>query len=174
MKIVSLCGSLRKDSWNKKALQNTEIIAKELGAEVVFFDLKENSLPFYDADLHITEFPAIIARFRELVFSADALLLASPEYNHSVTGVLKNAIDWLSVKVNVLDGKRAIIFGVSSGVYGTVRGQVHLRQILAALNVIVLPQPQVLISISHFGEDGNLKQEVLEKLKVLIKKTIII
>jgi chromate reductase len=174
MKIVSLCGSLRKDSWNKKALQIAEIIAKELGAEVFFFDLKENPLPLYDADLHPTDFPPAIAHFRELVLGADVILFASPEYNHSITGALKNAIDWLSVKINILDGKRAAIFGVSSGIYGTVRGQAHLRQILAALNVSIVPQPQVLISISHFDENGNLKQEVLEKLKVLIKKTITI
>ena len=103
------------------------------------------------------------------------MLIASPEYNHSITGALKNAIDWLSRGGNSLDGKVAAVFGASSGLFGTARGQIHVRQILAVLNVLVIPHP--LIYIRQAGEafqpDGSLTDpKTAEQLKRLVERAL--
>ena len=109
------------------------------------------------------------------VEAADVLLLASPEYNYSISGALKNAIDWLSRGKNSLDGKVAAVFGASSGIYGTARGQIAVRQILAALNVIVIPQPFVYIGTAAdaYNPDGFFKNpKTAELLKRLVERAM--
>jgi len=174
--VLGISGSLRTDSYNRKALQVAKSIAIELGSNVSEIDLKTLPLPLYDADIEASGFPENVVKIRSLVKEADLILIATPEYNHSISGVLKNAIDWLSTGGdNVLDGKTAVIFGASTGFYGTLRAQIHLRQILTALNVFMIPQPQVFIRNAReaFDEKGSLKDlKVYNQLKELIQKTM--
>lgn len=157
LKVLGISGSLRRDSYNRKALQVAKRFAADAGAEVSEADLKELALPIYDGDIEAQGLPDSVVRLKAAVAAADLLLIASPEYNHSITGALKNAIDWLSRQGNSLDGKVAAVFGASTGVFGTARGQYHLRQTLAALNVTVIPQPQVYIgrAAEAFQPDGG-------------------
>lgn len=176
LKAVALSGSLRKDSYNRKVLQIAKKIAAEHGIDVLEADLKELALPLYDGDIEDKYgLPEPVKKLKDLVENADIVIIASPEYNHSVSGALKNAIDWLTRTNNSLSKKVAVILGVSSGIYGTVRGQNHLRQILTALNVYIVPQPQVLIGPADTAilPDGSLNNpKTQELLESLIKKTI--
>ena len=175
IKVVAISGSLRLDSYNRKALRAAERFASEAGASVEEIDLKELNLPLYDGDIEARGFPESVQKLKSVVESSDVLLIASPEYNHSISGALKNAIDWLSRGKNSLDGKTAAIFGASTGLFGTIRGQAHLRQILAALNVTMVSQPQVFIRLANeaFNIDGTLQDVKLHnQLKELINRTI--
>jgi chromate reductase, NAD(P)H dehydrogenase (quinone) len=175
IKVLAICGSLRKDSLNRKALLVAKKMATDFGAQVSEIDLKDLDLPIYDGDIEAVGLPDSVLQIKKDVEDSDILLIASPEYNYSISGALKNTIDWLSRGGNSLNNKSAVIFGASPGALGTVRGQFHLRQILEALNVFVLPQPQVFIKNAKeaFDDEGNLKDEKLkEKLSNLIKKTI--
>ena len=175
LKIVGISGSLRKDSYNRKALHIAMQIVTDAGMDVEEIDLKELNLPLYDADIEARGFPESVLVLRSKVESADVILIASPEYNHSITGVLKNTIDWLSTGKNVLDGKTAVIFGASTGPFGTLRAQFHLRQVLTALNVFLIPQPQVYIRFAKeaFNVDGSFNDpKVKNQLKELITKSL--
>lgn len=175
LKVLGICGSLRKESYNRKLLQIAKRYVIEQGIDVIEFDLKENPLPLYDQDIEDQGFPENVIKLNNAVKEADILLIASPEYNHSVTGVLKNAIDWLSRGESPIEGKIAAVFGVSDGRFGTVRGQIILREILRALNIYLLPQPEVLVRFGEkaFDETGNLTDKKTDdKLKDLIIKTI--
>jgi len=174
LKIIGISGSLRKDSYNRKALRIAKQLALKIGIDVEEIDLKELNLPLYDGDIESGGFPDSVKRMRASIKESDVLLIATPEYNHSVPGGFKNAIDWLSTAENVLDGKVAAIFGASTGQFGTMRAQQHLRQILTALNVIILPQPQVFIRSAKelFNPDGSLNDlKVQAQLKELVEKT---
>lgn len=177
LKVLGMSGSLRSDSYNRKVLQVAKKIAADLGAEVSEIDLRELNLPMYDGDIESAGIPEPVQKLKAAILEADVLLIASPEYNYSVSGALKNAIDWASRPYgnNSLDGKFAAIFGVSIGSFGTLRGQYHLREILFSVNVSVLPQPQVFIGPSSdaFNPDGSFKNEkTVELLKSLIQKTL--
>jgi chromate reductase len=147
----------------------------DAGVEVVMADLKALDLPIYDFDIEAVGMPANVLAVGEMVKACDVLLIASPEYNYSVSGALKNFIDWVSrIKPNPFSGKYAAIFGASTGMMGTVRGQNQLRQILSCVNVFLLPQPQALVAMaeSAFEADGSLKNPLYEKnLKELLIKT---
>lgn len=174
IRVLAISGSLRKDSYNRKALKIAKNIATKLGAEVKEADLKQLNLPIYDGDIEAKGFPQSVKKLKKLVEEADVLLIASPEYNRSISGALKNAIDWLSRSNNSLDNKVVAIFGASTGNFGTLRGQNHLRQILAALNVFILPQPQVFIPLAHeaFSPNGSLKdKKIYKRLDNLIQQT---
>jgi chromate reductase len=173
--VLGISGSLRRDSYNRKALQIAKRYAAEAGVEVAEADLKELALPIYDGDIEAQGLPESVLRLKAAVEAADVLLIASPEYNHSISGALKNAIDWLSRQKNSLDGKVAAVFGASTGVFGTARGQYHLRQTLASLNVLVIPQPQVYIgsAADAFHPDGSLKNpKTAEALKRLVERAL--
>ncbi len=175
LKILGISGSLRRASYNRKALQIAKKICRDFGAEVKEADLKKLKLPIYDQDIEDRAFPKSVLTLKEKVEAADILLIASPEYNHSISGALKNAIDWLSRGKNSLDGKFAVVFGASPGKFGTMRGQKHLREILDALNVFVLPQPKVFISRADkaFDKKEDFKDKNLHlRLEKLIQKTI--
>lgn len=174
LKVLGISGSLRIDSYNRKVLQIAKRIAADLGAEVSEIDLKGFVLPVYDGDIEIKGMPETVLKLKRIIEETDVILIASPEYNYSIPGGLKNAIDWLSRGKNSLDGKIAAIFGASNGPFGTVRGQRHLRETLSALNVFILPQPQVFVRLAGeaFNPDGSLKDEVINnRLKELIQKT---
>jgi chromate reductase len=174
LNILAICGSLRTESFNRKALQIAKKIASELGANVREMDLKTLALPVFDQDLRAHGFPESVVTLKHAIEAADVLLIATPEYNHSIPGPLKNAIDWASDKTNPFSGKTAAIFGVSTGLFGTLRAQLHLLHVLAALNVELVPQPQVFIRSAReaFLPDGSLADASTAKLlNVLMEET---
>ena len=175
LRVLGISGSLRRDSYNRKALQIAKRFAAEAGAEVTESDLKELALPIYDGDIEAQGLPESVLRLKAAVEAADVLLIASPEYNHSISGALKNAIDWLSRQKNSLDGKVAAVFGASTGVFGTARGQYHLRQTLAALNVLVITAPQIYIGTAAdaFDAAGSFKNpKTAELLQRLVERAL--
>jgi chromate reductase len=145
MKILGISGSLRRDSWNTAALREVAALLPEAHA----FELAEiGDLPLMNQDLEQDgKYPAPVQRFRDAVLAADALLIATPEYNASIPAPLKNAIDWGSRPANVFTGKPAAIIGVGAGLLGTSRAQYPLRQTLGVLSVQLLSQPEVFIGL---------------------------
>ncbi len=175
LKVLGIAGSLRSKSYNRYVLHEALQYAEGLGANTSELSSDDLMIPLYDADLEKRGIPSEVGQIRELVANTDVLLIASPEYNYSITGVLKNLIDWLSTPSNVLDGQVAAIFGTSSGGFGTVRGQNHLRDVLSALNVFMLPLPQVYVSYNQkaFDENGRLVDvKTSQRLKELVEKTL--
>lgn len=175
LKALAISGSLRTGSYNRKALQIAKQIAVLLGAEVQELDLRELNLPIYDRDIQDRGWPESVQRLKKEVEISDVLIIASPEYNYGTSGALKNAIDWASRgERNSFSGKVAVIFGASTGGFGTLRGQFQLRQILTSVSVLVLPQPQVFISRAEeaFNPDGSFRDpKNFDSLKALIEKT---
>jgi len=157
--ILGIAGSLRKASFNRAALRAAQKLAPESSA-VSLFEL-EGIPPFnQDEEIHL---PERVRQFKEAIRAADAILLVTPEYNYSVPGVLKNAIDWASRPYgdNAWDGKPAAIMGASPGLYGTVRAQNHLRQICVNINLLPLNRPEVMIAQARekFDAEGNLTDQ---------------
>ncbi|PHJ54982.1 NADPH-dependent FMN reductase [Nostoc linckia z18] len=185
-KILAFAGSTRIDSYNKKLVKIAAAGAKAAGAEVTDLDLRDLPLPLYDEDLEAQEgMPANARTLKDLMISHQGFLIASPEYNSSLTAVLKNAIDWASrpypneSPLAAFSGKVATIMSASPGGLGGLRGLVHLRSILGNIKVLVLPD-QIAVSKAYeaFNADGTLKdpkqQESIEKLgegltKILFK-----
>jgi len=173
VRILGICGSLRARSYNRAALNAAVELAP---ANVVFDSFTPTDIPLFnqaDEDNPL----ASVLQLKDKVMTADALLFVTPEYNHSVPGVLKNVIDWGSrpPAENVWRGKPAAIMGASPGALGTVRAQEHLRQILWGLNVFVLPQPEVLITnaATRFDDHGNLTDEkTREFVRLLIRNLV--
>jgi chromate reductase len=175
LNVLAFAGSLRKESYNRKALRIAIDIARNLGATVHEIDLKVLALPVFDADLRENGFPDSVQAWKREIEASDMLLIATPEHNHSVPGPLKNAIDWASDKTNPFEGKVAAIIGASTGLVGTVRAQIHLRQILGSLEVQTLSQPQVLIRTARtaFNPDGSFADAHLHRqIEALIQKTM--
>ena len=163
-RILAFAGSTRKESFNKKLVQNAVKGARDAGAEVTLIDLKDFPLPLFDQDLEAEQgMPENGAKLKKLFIDHDGLLVASPEYNSSVTAVLKNAIDWVSrpapgePPLVALKGKVAALMSASPGALGGLRGLVHLRSILGNIGVIVLPD-QIAVARAHeaFQPDGSL------------------
>ena len=156
IKILGIAGSLRKESYNRGALRAAAELVPE-GSVMETFDLAE--IPVFDQDRE-SDPPAIIAEFKKAIREADAILFVTPEYNYSVPGVLKNAIDWASRPYgqSAWDGKPAAIMGASSGNIGTARAQYHLRQICVFLNMHLINRPEVMIgkTAERFDKDSNL------------------
>ena len=143
MKIIALVGSIRRSSYNRKlAAFVQKRYADQL--DVTIPDL--GALPFYDQDIEL-EAPTTVQAFKQAVLDADGVIFVTPEYNHSVPGVLGNAIDWLSRVERPLIGKPVMILGATMGPLGTVRAQSHLRQILDSPGVAarVLPGDEFLL-----------------------------
>ena len=154
--IVGIAGSLRKASFNRGALR----AAVELAPPGVTIQALEiGDLPLYNQDLEVDP-PSVVRRFRATVKTADAVLLATPEYNYSIPGVLKNALDWGSrpPAENAWRGKPVAILGASGGMLGTARAQYHLRQVFVTLDMYPLNKPEVMIAGARekFDADGNL------------------
>src|SRR5690348_5717353 len=154
MKVLALVGSLRKGSYNKSALRAAQEL-KPAGMEIESAEIGD--LPLYDDDLREAGYPPAVQRLRDQIKAADALLFVTPEYNYSVPGVLKNAIDWASRPPNQpLDGKPAAIMGSSTGRLGTARAQYHLRQMCVFVNVLPVNRPEVMLAGASklFDADG--------------------
>ena len=163
IRVLGISGSLRRDSWNTLLLRAAQKLAPA-GMTIEIASIRE--LPFYDGDVEAAGMPEAVAAFRAQIKAADALLIASPEYNASVSGVLKNAIDWASrPPAQPLDGKPIAVFGTSPGATGTIRGQAHLRQILANVNGLVLVQPVVAVGNApqRLDADATITDEATRK-----------
>lgn len=159
IKILGIVGSLRQQSYNRFALK----AAQELVPDGATLDLIElHNIPVFDQDNELTP-PASVLEFKRRILAADAILFATPEYNYSLPGGLKNAIDWASrpYRDSAWPGKPAAIMGASIGNLGTARAQYHLRQILVTLNMPVVNQPEVMIGNAdlRFAPDGRLTDE---------------
>jgi chromate reductase len=171
--IVGFCGSIRKDSINKALL----IQAGKLLPEHCQFTLADISqLPHYNQDLE-NDLPSSVRELARLAQSADGFLISSPEYNYSVPGVLKNALDWLSRQFvgTPLATKPVAIMGATPGQFGTARAQVHLRDILFGLNMAPISRPEVLVPQAHtkFDDNGALTDETsLQFLKQLVDNLV--
>ena len=172
VRILGFAGSLRKQSYNRSALR-AAVTLIPAGITLETFDLTD--IPPFNQD-HEREAPAAVRQFKAAVKAADAILIVTPEYNYSVPGVLKNAIDWASRPYgdNAWDGKPVGIMGASIGMLGTGRAQYHLRQMFVFLNMFPLNQPEVMIAQADekFDEEGNLKdttttQKIRELLEAL-------
>jgi chromate reductase len=159
IRILGIVGSLRKDSYNRATLKAAQQLVPA-GAVIELAELQ--GIPVFDQDQEMTP-PAAVVAFKQRILAADAILFATPEYNYSLPGALKNAIDWASRPYgeSAWLGKPAAVMGASPGNLGTARAQYHLRQILVSLNMPVVNQPEVMISnaTQRFGADGSLTDE---------------
>ena len=169
LKILGFAGSLRRNSYNRGALKAAQALAAA-DVKIEIFDL--GGIPAFNQDDEADP-PKIVAGFREKIAAADAVLIATPEYNYSVPGVLKNAIDWGSRPYGkgALIGKPAAIMGASIGMLATSRAQYHLRQSFVGLNMCVLNQPEVMIPFAAkvFDAKGNITDDkVRDKIKELV------
>ena len=159
MKIVGISGSLRKGSYNSAALRAAQQVAPE-GTTIEIAEVAD--LPLYNDDVRLAGYPPAAERLRAQLGSADAVLFATPEYNYSVSGVLKNAIDWASRPPDQpFDGMPVAVMGASGGALGSARAQYHLRQMMVFLNAYPLNKPEVMIgqAATKFDAAGNLTDE---------------
>ncbi|MBI3843358.1 MAG: NAD(P)H-dependent oxidoreductase [Planctomycetes bacterium] len=164
-KILAFAGSLRVESWNKKLLKIAVAGARAAGADVTVLDLRDLPLPIFDEDLEKAEgLPPNARKLKDLLLANRGLLIASPEYNSSISAALKNAIDWASRPVpgekplECFVGKVAGLVSASPGALGGLRGLVHVRAIFGNIHVLVIPD-QVAVSKAHeaFAPDGSLR-----------------
>lgn len=159
VRILGISGSLRKASYNTAALRAAQqLLPPDTTLDI--FDIA--SIPMYNDDVREQGWPAPVQALREAIANADAILLSSPEYNYSIPGVLKNAIDWASRPPSQpFDGKPIAIMGATPGAIGTARMQYHLRQVFVFLNGMVLNKPEVMIGAANakFDADGNLTDQ---------------
>jgi chromate reductase, NAD(P)H dehydrogenase (quinone) len=154
LEIAGIAGSLRQGSFNRALLRAATELAPSI-LHITIYDLLQ--IPLYNGDVESRGAPAAVADLRSAVIAADGLLIATPEYNHGVPGVMKNAIDWLSrpPESGALRGKPAAIMGASPGMTGTARGQSQLRQAFVFTNTYAMTQPEVLIARAHEKFDAN-------------------
>jgi NAD(P)H-dependent FMN reductase len=164
-KILAFAGSTRQGSYNKKLVKIAAESARAAGAEVTLVDLRDFPMPLYDGDLEEKEgIPAKALELKRLMREHQGFLLSCPEYNSSISGVLKNAIDWASRQAEgekplaCFSGKVAALLSASPGRLGGLRGLVTVRSILGNIGVVVLPD-QLAVSQADeaFDEAGNLK-----------------
>jgi chromate reductase, NAD(P)H dehydrogenase (quinone) len=164
IKVLAFAGSLRKDSFNK-ALIRAAVELKLVGLEIEVFDLE--GIPPYNQDLE-NQPPPKVAEFKNKIRASDALLIATPEYNYSIPGVLKNAIDWASrPRVDsALDGKPVAIMSASTGRLGGARAQYHLRQTFVFLDMHPVNRPEVMLPNARENVDlqGKITNEDTKKL----------
>ncbi len=161
MKILGVCGSLRKGSYNRMLL-NAAIELAPSGMEIEVYDgLRE--LPHFDQDFE-KDPPGVVRALKAAVKQADGILFVTPEYNHSIPGPLKNAIDWLSRPPgdNSLAHKQVAVFGCGASTFGAVRMQIAFREILFSLSVDLLPRLEVIVfrAQERFDENGKLIDQV--------------
>jgi chromate reductase len=163
IRILGIAGSLRRESYNRAALRAAAQLVPE-GATLDIFEI--DGIPGFSQDEEQNP-PAKVVEFKKRIRAADAILFVTPEYNYSVPGVLKNAIDWASRPYgdSAWSGKPAAVMGASTGTIGTARAQYHLRQMFVFLNMFPVNQPEVMIgnAASRFDSAGNLTDEATKK-----------
>jgi chromate reductase len=176
VRLLALVGSLRRESFNHALYRIAEAVAPP---DVSLHLANIRDLPFYDEDLDQDGLaPDVVHTFRTEMKAADGFLIVTPEYNHSLPAVLKNAIDWASRPpgASALAGKVAALMGTSTGQYGTARAQQHLRSMASSINLMILPQP--VLSLPHAANHVNVAsplqsdpavQEQVEKILVALR-----
>lgn len=177
MRIVGICGSLRNTSYNRGLLDAAQQVLPE-GVTLELGELRE--IPLFDQDLEAAGDPAAVAALKARISQADAVLIATPEYDWGVPGVLKNALDWLSRPAgrSVLKQKPVAMMGASDGPWGTTRAQLQLRQTLVYMDALTLPSPWVYVALAKekFDASGTLtdertRQQVKELVAALVAWT---
>ena len=171
VRILAFSGSLRADSWNHRVVQRAADSACAAGAEVTILRLRDHPLPLYDGDLEQEEgLPPQAVQLKELFRGHDGFLIASPEYNGSYSGALKNAVDWLSRPqegypgLDCFQGKVAGLLCCSPGRLGGIRGLPHLRQLLTGIGTMVLAR-QIAIPLitDELSDDGPFRTEGIQQ-----------
>lgn len=189
VRILVFAGSAREKSLNKKLARVAANRARTTGAEVTFADLRDYPMPLYDGDLEDGDGPpAMVGTFRELLRAHDGFVVVCPEYNSSITPLLKNVIDWASrpapndSPIAVFGGKTATLLSASPGALGGLRGLVHVRSILGSIGVHVMPTQ---LAVPHATQaftddeskladeqtDGRLSQAIRELIRVTTQLT---
>jgi len=173
IRILGIAGSLRRESYNRAALQAATTLVPE-GATIEIFEL--DGIPGFNQDEEQNP-PAKVVELKKQIREADAILFVTPEYNYSVPGVLKNAIDWASRPYgdSAWNGKPAAIMGASIGTIGTARAQYHLRQMMVFLNMFPVNQPEVMIgnASARFDASGNLTDDATKEfIRQLLKSLV--
>lgn len=164
LKILGFAGSLRRGSYNRALVRAArELVPERMRIEVFELD----GIPLFNADVEAEGFPEPVRAFHQTIAEADALLIATPEYQHGVPGVLKNAIDWASRppgKATII-GKPVAIMGATPGMWGTARAQTQLRQALVYNKCPMVPSPEVLVARAEerFDDEGRLVHEGTRK-----------
>lgn len=184
-KILAFAGSTRANSYNKQLVGEAATIARQMGATVTVIDLKDYPMPFYDADLEKNQgMPENAKRLRTLMINSDAIIIASPEYNGSVSAVLKNTLDWASRSEDgqssreAFKGKKFAIMSASPGQGGGARGLVHLQQIIENVGgevvqkEVTVKQAYTVMSGSGPIEDAAIKQELEQEVQQLLPSKI--
>ena len=159
LKVLGISGSLRRGSYNTAALKAAQALAPD-GMTIEIASIAD--IPLYDADIQAEGFPASVQALGEKIRAADAVLFASPEYNYSIPGVLKNAIDWISrLPDQPLAGKPIGMIGASQSILGAARAQYHLRQTFVFLDALPVNKPEVFIALAQnkFDQNGELTDE---------------
>lgn len=180
IKILAFAGSARSDSYNKKLVEEAVAIARSMGAKVNVIDLKDYPMPIYDADEESSKgMPLNAKRFRSLMVESDGIIISSPDYNGSVSGLLKNALDWASRSDgdrshSAFEGKKFAIMSVSPGRGGGARNLPHLQAIIECLGgKVVQKKVSVPSARNAFNEKGRLKDPAtLEALRQEISQLI--
>lgn len=170
IKLLGLAGSLRKASYNRAILRAASELLPE-NTELEIFDL--DGIPLFNEDLESNP-PAKVTEFKAKIKAADAIVIATPEYNYSMPGVLKNALDWASRPIgdNVCNDKPLAIMGASMGAIATARAQYHLRQTCVILNMHPLNKPEVMVGVVQDKMDNN-NTLTDERTKEIIKSMLV-
>ncbi|WP_374468915.1 NADPH-dependent FMN reductase [Phenylobacterium sp.] len=167
LNILGFAGSLRQGSLNRALLRAAQALAPE-GMAIAVFDLR--AVPLYDGDVEAEGDPEGVAAFKRAIAEADGVIMVTPEYNHGVPGVMKNAVDWASrpPRGAPLDGKPVGLIGASPGMTGSARGQSQLRQAFEFTNSPCMAQPELLVARAHekFDAEGRLTDETTAKYLV--------
>ena len=181
LRILAFAGSTRRESFNKKLVQIAAAGAREAGADVTNIDLRDYRLPVFDQDHESEQGKSDHAKaLKQMMIDHDAFLIAAPEYNSSITGVLKNSIDWVSrpddgeaAPLVAYRGKVVTLMSASPGALGGLRGLVHLRSILGNLGCIVLPN-QAAVPKAHeaFKDDGTLVDDAQQQRILELGRTL--
>ncbi len=173
MKILGICGSLRKESWNLKLLKNMVHATATQGAQTTLFDL--NTVPMFHPDVEAQGIPPEAEALRDAVRDSDAIIIACPEYNGSMTATLKNAIEWLSRRGNLLSNKIFFIIGTGPGRSGCPRMHIHASYSIESEGGYVLHQPRVLLpNVTNFMDTtGNITDPEVTALLTQAATTLI-
>lgn len=173
VRILGIAGSLRRESYNRAALRAAAELAPD-GASIEIFEL--DGIPGFNQDDEQNP-PAKVVELKQRIREADAILFVTPEYNYSVPGVLKNAIDWASRPYgdSAWNGKPAAIMGASIGAIATARAQYHLRQMMVFLNMFPINQPEVMIGNAQdrFDAEGNLTDDPTKQFISLLLQNLV-
>jgi chromate reductase len=160
IKVAGIAGSLRKKSLNH-ALLRAALELKPENMSIEILDISQ--IPLYNDDLFSTQIPEAVENFKNKIAGSDGILIATPEYNYSISGVLKNAIDWASRPAlnSPLNNKPLGIMGVSGGISGTMKAQMHLRQVSVFTNMIPMNKPEMIVQKGRekFDSEGKLTDE---------------